>query len=174
MEHKQHQLINENKTIQIFVTGGTFDKEYNELNGTLYFKETHLPEMLNKGRSRLNLQIDTLLMKDSLEFSETDRQLIALACSSGSSDRILITHGTDTMALTAEFLADKNIPKTIVLTGAMIPYKFGSSDGMFNLGSALAFLQLLPHGVYISMNGKIFEAGNVRKNLEKGEFESFK
>jgi L-asparaginase len=158
--------------IQIFVTGGTFDKEYNELNGALFFKDTHLPEMLEKGRSRLAVSIDTLLMKDSLEFNEVDRQLISFACASASADRILITHGTDTMVQTAQYLAAQNLAKTIVLTGAMIPYKFGSSDGMFNLGSALAFLQILEPGVYISMNGKIFGANNVRKNLEKGEFET--
>jgi L-asparaginase len=158
--------------IQIFVTGGTFDKEYNELNGALFFKDTHLPEMLEKGRSRLAVSIDTLLMKDSLDFNEVDRQLISFACASASADRILITHGTDTMVQTAQYLAAQNLAKTIVLTGAMIPYKFGSSDGMFNLGSALAFLQILEPGVYISMNGKVFGANNVRKNLEKGEFES--
>ena len=158
--------------IQIFVTGGTFDKEYNELNGALFFKDTHLPEMLEKGRSRLAVSIDTLLMKDSLEFNEVDRQLISFACASASADRILITHGTDTMVQTAQYLAAQHLAKTIVLTGAMIPYKFGSSDGMFNLGSALAFLQILEPGVYISMNGKIFGANNVRKNLEKGEFET--
>lgn len=158
--------------IQIFVTGGTFDKEYNELNGSLFFKDTHLPEMLEKGRSRLEVSVDTLLMKDSLEFDDKDRQLISSACLSASSDRILITHGTDTMVQTAQYLAAQNLAKTIVLTGAMIPYKFGSSDGMFNLGSALAFLQILAPGVYISMNGKIFATNNVRKNLEKGEFET--
>ncbi len=158
--------------IQILVTGGTFDKEYNELDGSLYFKETHLQEMLEKGRSRLDLQIETLFMKDSLEFTENERAKIQQACAKASSDRILITHGTDTMTQTAEFLANQISAKTIVLTGAMIPYKFGSSDGMFNLGSALAFVQILPPGVYISMNGKIFEAGNVRKNLSKGEFEA--
>ncbi len=158
--------------IQILVTGGTFDKEYNELDGSLYFKETHLQEMLEKGRSRLDLQIETLFMKDSLEFTENERAKIQQACAKASSDRILITHGTDTMTQTAEYLANQISDKTIVLTGAMIPYKFGSSDGMFNLGSALAFVQILPPGVYISMNGKIFEAGNVRKNLSKGEFEA--
>lgn len=158
--------------IQVFITGGTFDKEYNELNGALYFKETHLQEMLEKGRSRLDLQTETLFMKDSLEFTDLDREKIQAACAAATSDRILITHGTDTMAQTAEFLANRVQDKTIVLTGAMIPYKFGSSDGMFNLGSALAFVQLLPPGVYISMNGKIFQAGHVRKNLARGEFEA--
>lgn len=158
--------------IQVFITGGTFDKEYNELNGSLYFKETHLQEMLEKGRSRLELQTETLFMKDSLEFTDFDREKIQAACAAATSNRILITHGTDTMTQTAEFLADRVQDKTIVLTGAMIPYKFGSSDGMFNLGSALAFVQLLPPGVYISMNGKIFPAGHVRKNLARGEFEA--
>ena len=128
--------------------------------------------MLEKGRSRLAVSIDTLLMKDSLEFNDVDHQLISFACASAPSDRILITHGTDTMVQTAQYIAAQNLPKTIVLTGAMIPYKFGSSDGMFNLGSALAFLQILEPGVYISMNGKIFATNNVRKNLEKGEFET--
>ena len=158
--------------IQVFITGGTFDKEYNELNGSLYFKETHLQEMLDKGRSRLELKTETLFMKDSLEFTDLEREKIREACATASCDRILITHGTDTMTQTAEFLADRIQDKTIVLTGAMIPYKFGSSDGMFNLGSALAFVQLLPPGIYISMNGKIFPAGQVRKNLARGEFES--
>ncbi len=158
--------------IQVFITGGTFDKEYNELNGALYFKETHVQEMLEKGRSRLELQTETLFMKDSLEFTDLDREKIQAACAAATSNRILITHGTDTMTQTAEYLAKRVQDKTIVLTGAMIPYKFGSSDGMFNLGSALAFVQLLPPGVYISMNGKIFPAGHVRKNLARGEFEA--
>jgi L-asparaginase len=158
--------------IQIFITGGTFDKEYNELNGSLYFKETHLQEMLDKGRSRLELQTETLFMKDSLEFTDTERAKIQQACTNAASDRILVTHGTDTMTQTADYLATHVPHKTIVLTGAMIPYKFGSSDGMFNLGSALAFVQILPPGIYISMNGKIFKAGSVRKNLAKGEFEA--
>ncbi|MHA8106872.1 asparaginase domain-containing protein [Aquirufa sp. 5-AUSEE-100C1] len=158
--------------IQIYVTGGTFDKEYNELNGTLFFKETHLHEMLVKGRSRLDLQTETLFMKDSLEFTDTERKLIGDACLNTAAKRILITHGTDTMTQTAEYLAQQITDKTIVLTGAMVPYKFGSSDGMFNLGSALAFVQMLPPGVYISMNGKCFKAREVRKNLDRGEFEA--
>ncbi len=160
-----------NQSIKVFITGGTFDKEYNELNGSLFFKETHLHEMLNLGRSRLDLSIDTLMMKDSLDFDENDRKQIATACSSAKEDRILITHGTDTMTVTASYLQQNCTNKTIVLTGAMIPYKFGSSDGLFNLGSALAFVQVLPPGVYIAMNGKIFEADKVKKNTDKGEFE---
>lgn len=158
--------------IKVFVTGGTFDKEYNELNGNLFFKETHLNEMLDLGRSRLDLSITTLMMKDSLDFIEADRQIIATACQKSKEDKILITHGTDTMTLTASYLAKHCPGKTIVLTGAMVPYKFGSSDGLFNLGSALAFVQILNPGVYIAMNGKIFEANKVQKNTDKGEFET--
>lgn len=161
-----------NLTMQVFVTGGTFDKEYNELNGNLYFKETHLHEMLSLGRSKLDLSIESLMMKDSLDFVEEDRALIASACNKTDAERILITHGTDTMTVTALYLQKYCHNKTIVLTGAMIPYKFGSSDGLFNLGSALAFTQVLPKGVYIAMNGKYFEADKVRKNTEKGEFEA--
>jgi L-asparaginase len=158
--------------IKVFVTGGTFDKEYNEINGSLFFKETHLYEMLELGRSKLELSITTLMMKDSLDFIEADRQTIATACSNCKEDKILITHGTDTMTLTASYLAKHCPNKTIVLTGAMVPYKFGSSDGLFNLGSALAFVQVLKTGVYIAMNGKIFEADKVQKNTDKGEFET--
>ncbi len=158
--------------IRIFVTGGTFDKEYNELNGELYFKDTHLHEMLRLGRSKLELEVTTLMMMDSLDMNEQDRQTIAKACMNVAEKKILITHGTDTMPETAALLAGLIKDKTIVLTGAMVPYKFGSSDGLFNLGSALAFVQTLPPGVYVAMNGKIFEGENVRKNKAKGEFES--
>lgn len=158
--------------IRIFVTGGTFDKEYNELTGELFFKDTHVHEMLKLGRCRCNLDITTLLMIDSLDMQDTQRNMIAEACNKVSEDQIIITHGTDTMAETAQLLAEAVKNKTVVLTGAMVPYKFGSSDGLFNLGSALAFVQSLPHGVYIAMNGRIFSANNVRKNKELGEFET--
>lgn len=157
--------------IKVFITGGTFDKEYNELTGELFFKETHLNEMLRLGRSNLNLDITTLMMIDSLDMKDEHRKLIADACKQAPHDKIIITHGTDTMAVTAKFLADTIKEKTIVLTGAMVPYKFGSSDGLFNLGSSLAFVQTLPHGVYVAMNGKYFEGNNVRKNKSTGEFE---
>ena len=157
--------------IKVFITGGTFDKEYNELTGELFFKETHLNEMLRLGRSNLNLDITTLMMIDSLDMNDEHRELIANACKQAPHDKIIITHGTDTMAVTAKFLADTIKEKTIVLTGAMVPYKFGSSDGLFNLGSSLAFVQTLPHGVYVAMNGKYFEGNNVRKNKSTGEFE---
>lgn len=157
--------------IKIFVTGGTFDKEYNELNGQLFFKNTHLPEMLSLARARTDLDISTLMMIDSLDMTENDRHAIAENCAQVKQDRILITHGTDTMVETAKVLAKKIPNKTIVLTGAMVPYKFGSSDGLFNLGSALAFVQTLSTGVYIAMNGRYFKWNNVRKNKQKGEFE---
>jgi L-asparaginase len=156
--------------IKIFVTGGTFDKEYNELNGALYFKETHLHEMLELGRSQIKVDIETLMMKDSLDMSDDDQNLIVQRCFESNEDKILITHGTDNMVKTAKLLAAQINDKTIVLTGAMIPYKFGSSDGLFNLGSALSFLQSLPHGIYIAMNGNIFSWDNVKKNKELGLF----
>jgi len=157
--------------IRIFITGGTFDKEYNELTGQLYFKDSHLPEMLELGRNLVPVEIRTLMMVDSLEMSADDRNLIAEHCIKSPEDKIIITHGTDTMAQTAKVIAEKTKNKTIVLTGAMVPYKFGSSDGLFNLGSAMAFVQTLATGVYVVMNGRYFNANNVRKNKENGEFE---
>ncbi len=157
--------------IRIFVTGGTFDKEYNELTGELFFKETHLPEMLQRSRSSLDVTVRTLMMIDSLSMTDEDRELIAHQCKSAQENKIIITHGTDTMTITAKVLAEKVKDKTIILTGAMIPYKFGSSDGFFNLGAALAFVQSLPHGVYVVMNGRAFNWDNVRKNRQTGVFE---
>jgi len=157
--------------IRILITGGTFDKEYNELTGELFFKDTHLPEMLKLGRCRVDVDIRTLMMIDSLDMNQQDRSLIADHCERAEEGKIIITHGTDTMADTARYLGARNIDKTIVLTGAMIPYKFGSSDGLFNLGSAMAFVQALPSGVYVAMNGKCFCWDNVRKNRKTGEFE---
>jgi L-asparaginase len=158
-------------SIRIFVTGGTFDKEYNELDGTLYFKDTHLPEMLTLGRCKVPVAIRTLMMVDSLEMTDADRALILEQCRRTREDRIVITHGTDTLEVTAGVLGRGITSKTIVLTGAMVPYKFGSSDGLFNLGSALAFAQVLPAGVYVVMNGRCFPWNNVRKNRTTGEFE---
>jgi len=156
--------------IKIFVTGGTFDKEYNEINGELFFKDTHLPELLALGRSSIEVDVITLMMIDSLDMSESDREMIAENCIKTNENRILITHGTDTMVDTAQVLAEKVKDKTIILTGALIPYKFGSSDGLFNLGSALSFVQILPVGVYIAMNGRYFSWDNCRKNKKTGKF----
>ena len=159
--------------IQIFVTGGTFDKEYDLINGSLYFRDTHIPGILNRGRSNLDVNIRTLMMMDSLEMQDVDREVIAHNCKRAAADQILITHGTDSMVETARFLANADVKdKTIVLTGAMIPYAFGtSSDGFFNLGSALAFVQILDPGVYVVMNGQFFNWDNVRKNRKTGMFE---
>ena len=157
--------------IRVFITGGTFDKEYNELSGQLFFKDTHMSDLLALGRSKVQLEIRTLMMVDSLEMTKEDRELIVRQCNSCDETRIVITHGTDTMTETAMLLAEKVKDKTIVLTGAMIPIKFGSSDGLFNLGSALAFAQTLAPGIYIAMNGRFFHADNVRKNKQTGIFE---
>lgn len=157
--------------IRIFVTGGTFDKEYNEKNGQLFFKDTHLHELLDLGRNHVPVNVETLMMIDSLEMTNENRDFIAQQCNRCEEDRIVITHGTDTMVTTAQKIAETIKNKTIVLTGAMIPIKFGSSDGLFNLGSALAFAQALPQGVYIAMNGRYFNWDNVQKNKEKGTFE---
>ncbi len=157
--------------VRIFVTGGTFDKEYNEITGELFFRDTHLPKMLELARSRVEVDIRTLMMIDSRDMTDEDRETICRNCHKARESRILVTHGTDTMVETAEVLARRVLDKTIVLTGAMVPYTFGSSDGMFNLGSALAYVRVLPPGVYIAMNGRAFPWNNVRKNFRKGEFE---
>ncbi len=158
-------------TIRIYVTGGTFDKEYNELTGELFFQDTHIHEMLLLGRCKLDLKIRNLMLEDSLSLTNADRKIILDHCIDSEADKIVITHGTDMMVATAKVLSEAIKDKTIVLTGAMIPYRFGSSDGLFNLGSALAFVQTLPHGVYISMNGKYFEWDKVQKNRKTGIFE---
>ncbi len=157
--------------IKILITGGTFDKEYDEINGRLYFQDTHLHEMLKLGRCGLEIQTRTVMMIDSLDMTDSDRQIILENCRKCPEDKIVITHGTDTMVETAAVLGPQIKDKTIVLTGAMIPYAFGSSDGLFNLGSALSFAQALPPGVYIAMNGKYFRWDNVRKNRQLGAFE---
>ena len=158
-------------SVRVFVTGGTFDKDYDELTGKLYFRNTHVEEMLRRGRCGLDVDIETLMMMDSLEMTDQHRARVVRACLECDEDQIVITHGTDTMVETARAIADGVRGKTIVLTGAMVPYAFGSSDGLFNLGSALSFVQSLPHGVYIAMNGKSFPWHDVRKNREAGVFE---
>lgn len=157
--------------IRVLITGGTFDKEYNELNGSLYFKDTHVREMLSLGRCDLDLEVRVMMMIDSTEMTDVDRELILKSCTDASDERVVITHGTDTMAETARFLGERVNDQTIVLTGAMVPYTFGSSDGLFNLGSALSFVQSLPHGVYVAMNGRCFPWDNVGKNRALGVFE---
>jgi L-asparaginase len=159
--------------IRILVTGGTFDKEYNELSGTLFFRNTHVPEMLRLGRCRLDVEVEPVTMVDSLDMTDAQRAAIVERCRACGERAILVTHGTDTMVETARALAGAGLgDKTIVLTGAMVPYAFGSSDGLFNLGSGLSFVQVLPAGVYIAMNGMHFPADRVRKNRETGVFEA--
>ena len=157
--------------VRILITGGTFDKEYDEIIGKLYFKDTHMREILDLGRSKLDVKIRTLMLLDSLDMTDDDRNVILDNCKRVSESQIVITHGTDTMTDTAKILAEASMEKTIVITGAMIPYKFGSSDGLFNFGGALAFAQSLPHGVYIAMNGRYFDWNKVQKNKKTGVFE---
>jgi L-asparaginase len=159
------------QAIRVFVTGGTFDKEYDELTGRLFFKDTHLPEMLRLARCRASLTLQTLMMIDSLDMTEADRRRIVDECRACAESRLVITHGTDTMPETARALLEAGLGKTVVLTGAMVPYAFGSSDGLFNLGSALSFAQVLPPGVYVAMNGRCFPGDRVRKDRAHGIFE---
>jgi L-asparaginase len=161
------------EAIQIFVTGGTFDKEYNYITGELFFKDSHLQEMFERGRCTVDIDVRTLMMVDSLEMTAEDRDIIAHNCKKCATQNIIITHGTDTMVDTAKHLATKDLgEKTIVLTGAMIPYAFGtSSDGFFNLGAAIAFAQVLPTGIFVAMNGRYFNWDKVRKNKQTGFFE---
>jgi len=159
-------------SIRILVTGGTFDKEYDELTGRLFFKETHIHEMLRLGRCREPVTVETVMMVDSLDMTDDCRARIADACRRAPEDRIVITHGTDTMVETAAVLAKEPAAKTIVLTGAMVPWAFGSSDGLFNLGSAISFVQTLPPGIYVAMNGRYFDWHDVRKDRAAGTFET--
>jgi len=158
--------------VTILVTGGTFDKEYDELGGRLFFRDTHVPDMLRRGRSRMDVEVHTLMMMDSLDMTHEARARVVDRCRQLPGTRIVVTHGTDTMVQTAAALAASIADKTIVLTGAMVPYAFGSSDGLFNLGSALSFAQVLPSGVYVAMNGRFFGWDAVRKNRETGYFEA--
>ncbi|HLU94150.1 MAG TPA: asparaginase domain-containing protein [Membranihabitans sp.] len=160
--------------IHIFTTGGTFDKEYNYISGDLTFMDTHIPEMLKRARCGLDVRVEKLMMIDSLEMTDQHRSLIATKCHQSVTDKIVITHGTDTLVETATFLAQKLSPfsKTIVITGAMVPYSLGaSSDGFFNIGSALSFVQVLSPGIYVAMNGRKFVWNNVQKNYNTGFFE---
>jgi len=157
--------------IRILVTGGTIDKEYNRLNGELTFTETHLPKMLEQVHSTLEVRIESVLLVDSLFMRDEDRLNVLERCRASAEDRIVVTHGTDTMVETAAVLGKGLRGKTVVLVGAMIPFAFGNSDALFNLGCAITAVQLLAEGVYITMNGKIFTWDNVRKNRGVGLFE---
>jgi len=158
-------------SIRVLATGGTFDKDYLELEGRLHFRDTHVPEMLRLGRCKLPIVVEKLMLIDSLDMTDADRAAILAACRRAPEERIVITHGTDTMDLTARALGAAQLAKTVVITGAMVPYTFGSSDGLFNLGSALAFAQSLPVGTYVAMNGRVLGWEHVRKDKATGVFE---
>ena len=161
-------------SIKLFITGGTIDKQYNPLNGELVFVKTHLPEILEQAKNKVDIELEVLMLKDSLDMNNNDRATILEKCKATKEERILITHGTDTMVETAQVLGKSISNKTIVLTGAMLPFSFGKTDTLFNLGTALAAVQILSNGVFIAMGGKIFPWDNVRKNKEIGEFKNIK
>lgn len=158
-------------TIRVLITGGTIDKEYNPVTGELTFAKSHLTNMLNQVRCRVKVVLEEIMLKDSLQMRNEDREEILKKCIDCPENRIIITHGTDTMVETAQILGKSLKGKTVVLVGALIPYAFGASDALFNLGCAFSAVQTLPGGVYITMNGKIFHRDHVRKNRESGEFE---
>jgi len=161
-------------SIKLLITGGTVDKQYNPLNGELVFVKTHLPEMIEQAKNKVDIELEVLMLKDSLDMNDNDRAMILEKCNETKEERILITHGTDTMVETAQVLGKSISNKTIVLTGAMVPFSFGKTDALFNLGTALASVQILSNGIFIAMGGKIFPWDNVRKNKEIGEFENIK
>ena len=158
-------------TVRILITGGTIDKEYDPITGELTFAKSHLPNMLNQVRCKVRFVLEEIMLKDSLEMRVEDREEILKRCIPCSENRVIVTHGTDTMVETARVLGRNVEGKTVVLVGAIIPYAFGASDASFNLGCAFSAVQALQPGVYITMNGKIFPWDNVRKNKESGEFE---
>jgi L-asparaginase len=158
-------------TLRLIATGGTFDKHYNELNGTLGFAASHLPEVIKRSRMTIPVALDVLPLLDSLDMQDADRQRILAACQAATEQAIVIVHGTDTMPETAAVLGAANLDKTIVLTGAMIPYAIANSDALFNLGLACGVAQTLAPGVYVAMNGQVFTWNNVTKNRAAGVFE---
>ena len=160
--------------IKFIITGGTIDKSYNMHNGDLHFVDSHIPSMLTEARCRADFELEKLMLKDSLDMTDTDRLEIIRACRDSSCNRIIISHGTDTMVETARLLADAVDEKTIVLTGAMVPYVFEKTDSLFNLGSAFIAVQSLPAGVYLAMHGKVFSADNVMKNRPESIFETIR
>jgi L-asparaginase len=157
--------------MRIIATGGTFDKHYDELRGELTFKESHLAGILKQARFTTPIVLEINQLIDSLHMQEANRRHILAACEAAPERQIVVIHGTDTMAQTARVLGVAQLAKSIVLTGAMIPYAIQGSDALFNLGFACAAAQLLPPGVYIAMNGQIFTWDNVHKNTQTGVFE---
>jgi L-asparaginase len=157
--------------IRIIITGGTFDKHYDEIRGSLTFKDSHLPEILKFVRCTVPIELELNQLIHSLDMHPSNRLKVLESCRRAPEEQIVITHGTDTMVETAAVLGADGLDKTIVMTGAMVPYIFNNSDAVFNLGCALAAVQVLPRGVYIAMNGRVFGWDRVRKNRELGMFE---
>ena len=158
-------------TLRLIATGGTFDKHYNELTGVLGFSESHMPDVVKRARLTIPVELQVLPLLDSLDMQDADRQRVLEACQAAAEKAIVIVHGTDTMPQTAAVLGAANIGKTIVLTGAMIPYEIANSDALFNLGFACGVAQTLPAGVYVGMNGQVFAWDNVTKNRAAGVFQ---
>ncbi|HEU4851806.1 MAG TPA: asparaginase domain-containing protein [Telluria sp.] len=159
-------------TLRIVATGGTFDKHYNELTGVLGFSESHLPAVIARTRMTVPVELDVLPLLDSLDMQDEDRARVLATCQRAQEKSIVIIHGTDTMRETAAVLGAANLGKTIVLTGAMIPYEIANSDALFNLGVAVGVAQVLPAGVYVAMNGQVFPWDNVQKNRSAGVFQT--
>ncbi len=157
-------------SVQLFITGGTLDKAYNQQSGELVFTKTHLRDILRQAKCTVEVDLQVIMLKDSLYMTQEDRQSILESCQNSLSQRIIITHGTDTMTETAKLLGSQITHKVVVLLGAMVPYTFSNSDALFNLGCAFSAVQLLPKGVYVTMNGNIFPYYAVEKNKEQGEF----
>jgi len=158
--------------VRLLITGGTIDKVYNQSNGDLEFDKTHFPEMAKRARIEVNLALEEIMLLDSLDMVDEDRNLILDRCSNCDEEFVLITHGTDTMCDTARLLGECSINKTIVLFGAMVPYAVSKSDALFNFGCALGSLQLLKPGVYVAMNGRVLPWSDVEKNRSLGVFQS--
>ena len=158
-------------TLRILATGGTFDKHYDEIAGKLGFGAGHLPEVIRRARITAPVALEQLPFLDSLDMQDTDRARILASCTRAAEDGIIIIHGTDTMRETAEVLGSAKLAKTIILTGAMIPYEIANSDALFNFGFAFGVAQTLPHGVYVAMNAQVFAWNNVQKNRSAGVFQ---
>lgn len=159
-------------SLRIIATGGTFDKHYNELTGTLGFADSHLPQVLARTRMTIAVELELLPLLDSLDMQDVDRERVLTSCRAAAEKAIVIVHGTDTMKDTAAVLGSASLDKTIVLTGAMIPYAIANSDALFNLGCATAAAQILAPGVYVVMNGQVFTWDNVTKNRGAGVFQA--
>ena len=157
--------------VRLLITGGTIDKVYNQSNGELEFDKTHFPEMVKRSRVEVDLTLEEIMLLDSLDMVDKERDIIVDSCMSCEEDFILITHGTDTMCDTARLIGESNIDKTIVLFGAMVPYAVNNSDALFNFGCALGSLQLLESGVYVAMNGRVLPWDDVEKNRALGVFQ---